>query len=190
MLTMRVLGLTLDETSHVPILLLQEEAGQELLPIWIGPLEAMAISVVLGSVPRERPLTHDLFINVLHGLKVRLSGVELVDLREGAYYAELVLLLENGATCRLDCRPSDAVALALRAEAPIRASKALLQRATTLQRSAEEFCGYTVAHVPVHKLVVQSHADTGLHTRAGQGAEQDRFAELLRSLEPESKRKM
>ena len=190
MLTMRVLGLTLDETSHAPILLLQEETGQELLPIWIGPLEAMAISVVLGNVPVERPLTHDLCITVLHSLKARLSGVELVDLREGTYYADLVLLGENGSTYRLDCRPSDAVALALRAHVPIRASKALLRRAADLQRSDEEPGGHARVHVPIQKLVVKLHADKGSDTITGQSAEQDRFSALLRSLEPESKRKM
>ena len=184
MLTMRVLGLTLDETSHAPILLLQEETGQELLPIWIGPLEAMAISVVLGNVSVERPLTHDLCINVLHSLKVRLGGVELVDVREGAYYANLVLLLENGETRRLDCRPSDAVALSLRAKAPIRASRALLQRSAAAPGSC------TLAHVPVQKLVVALHADKSAAVPLGHSVEQDRFAELLRSLEPESKRKM
>jgi bifunctional DNase/RNase len=171
-------------------LLLQEEAGQELLPIWIGPLEAMAISVVLGKVPVERPLTHDLCINVLHSLKARLSGVELVDLREGTYYATLVLLLENGETRRLDCRPSDAVALALRAHVPIQASKAILRRAAGSQRSAEEPCGYTLAAVPIQKLVVELHADKDALANAGQSTEQDHLVELLRSLEPESKRKM
>ena len=190
MLTMRVLGLTLDETSHAPILLLQEEAGQELLPIWIGPLEAMAISVVLGNVPMERPLTHDLCINALHSLKVRLNGVELVDLREGTYYADLVLLLENGETRRLDCRPSDAVALALRAQAPIRASKALLRRAADVQRAVAEPGGYALAHMPIQKLVVALHTDKISDAPVGRSMEQDRFAELLRSLEPESKRKM
>jgi bifunctional DNase/RNase len=193
-LTMRVLGLTLDETSHAPILLLQDEAGQELLPIWIGPLEAMAIAMVLGNMtlPAERPQTHDLFINLLHALKARLGGVELLDLREGAYYADLVLLLENGATYRLDCRPSDAVALALRAEAPIRARKELLRRAGAVRRSVEveEACGFAFAHAPIHKMSVQAQADKGFHACAGQGAAPDRLAELLRALEPESKRKM
>jgi bifunctional DNase/RNase len=188
---MRVLGLTRDEASHVPILLLQEEAGQELLPIWIGPLEAMAISVVLGNVPMERPLTHDLCISVLHSLKARLSVVELLDEREGTYYADLVLLRENGETHRLDCRPSDAVALALRAHVPIRASKTLLQRAAGLQRSGTAPGVSTPsAHVPVQKLVVKLHADKVANASAGQSVEQDRFSELLRSLEPESKRKM
>jgi len=187
---MRVLGLTLDETSHTPILLLQEEAGQELLPIWIGPLEAMAISVALGNVPTERPLTHDLCINLLHSLKARLSGVELVDLREGAYYANLVLLLENGVTYRLDCRPSDAVALALRAHAPIRASKTLLQRVADMRRPTEEPAGQTPANAPLQKMAVQLHTDKTVHADAGQRTEQERFAELLRTLEPESKRKM
>jgi bifunctional DNase/RNase len=187
---MRVLGLTLDETSHAPILLLQEETGQELLPIWIGPLEAMAISVVLGKVPMERPLTHDLCLNVLHSLKARLSGVELVDMRDGIYYADLVLQLESGATHRLDCRPSDAVALALRARVPIRASKAILQRTTDARRATDAPGGCVLANVPIQKLVAVLHADQYPHASSGQSAEQDRFSELLRSLEPESKRKM
>ena len=190
MLTMRVLGLTLDETNHVPILLLQEEAGQELLPIWIGPLEAVAISMALGKAPMERPLTHDLCISVLHSLKARLSGVELLDLREGTYYADLVLRLENGETHRLDCRPSDAVALALRAQAPIRASKTLLQRVVGLQRSVEDSGGHTLVNVDTQKLVAKVHSDKAADAGTGQRAEQDRFSELLRSLEPESKRRM
>ena len=190
MLTMRVLGLTLDETSHAPILLLQEEAGQELLPIRIGPLEAMAISVALGNVSLERPLTHDLCINMLHSLKARLSGVELVDLREGAYYANLVLLLEDGVTYRIDCRPSDAVALALRAHAPIRASKTLLRRPADVLRAEAESCGDRLAHAPQHKTLVQPHADKDAPADAGQRTDRERFLELLRTLEPESKRKM
>jgi bifunctional DNase/RNase len=190
MLTMRVLGLTLDETSHAPILLLQEEAGQELLPIWIGPLEAMAISVALGKVPMERPLTHDLCISVLRSLKARLRSVELMDLREGTYYADLVLILENGETHRLDCRPSDAVALALRAHVPIRASRELLQRTADLQRSEDAPGGNPVANVPIQKLAVQLHVARNPGVSGGQSTEQDRFAELLRQLEPESKRKM
>lgn len=118
LVTMRVLGLTLDDASHAPILILQEEAEKELLPIWIGAMEAMAISLALGKVPVERPLTHDMLLLLLHALDARLSSVELVDLREGTYYAELVLNLKDGETRRLDCRPSDAVALALRAGAP------------------------------------------------------------------------
>jgi bifunctional DNase/RNase len=188
---MRVLGLTLDETSHAPILLLQEEAGQELLPIWIGPLEAMAISVVLGNVPMERPMTHDLCISIMHSLQARLSVVELTDVREGTYYADLVLRRENGETYRLDCRPSDAVALALRARVPIRASKALLQRAADLQRTgAAPDLPAPSAHVPIQKLVVKLHTDKAGHVSAGQNVVQDRFSDLLRSLEPESKRKM
>ncbi|MCL2122997.1 MAG: bifunctional nuclease family protein, partial [Desulfovibrionaceae bacterium] len=98
--------------------------------------------------------------------------------------------LENGETRRLDCRPSDAVALALRAKAPIRASKAVLRRAADLQRSAAESGEHTLAHAPIQKLVVALHADKDADPAAGHSVEQDRFSELLRSLEPESKRKM
>ncbi len=170
---MKVLGLTLDDTSHAPILLLQEEAGKELLPIWIGAMEAMAISLALGKVPVDRPLTHDLIVMILRNLSIRIHGVELTDLREGTYYADLVLGLQNGQSCRIGCRPSDAVALALRVDAPIRASRHVLQLAAA-GRAGE---GATPGEP-------QQAAQ-----RAG-GTEQERLFDLLRSLEPESKRKM
>jgi bifunctional DNase/RNase len=146
--------------------------------------------VALGKAPMDRPLTHDLCISLLCSLKGRLKSVELMDLRDGTYYADLVLSLENGETHRLDCRPSDAVALALRAHVPIRASRALLQRTAELQRSADAPGGNPVANVPIQKLAVELHVARNPGASSGQGKEQDRFAELLRQLEPESKRKM
>ena len=180
MLTMRVLGLTLDDASHAPILLLQEETGQELLPIWIGAMEAMAISLALGKVPVDRPLTHDLLLLLLHSLDARLSGVELVALRDGAYYADLVLLLQNGETRRIDCRPSDAVALALRAQAPIRVSKDILYTAAGRRVSDDLNFTDTLLQTPD-----EDPADS-----ARRAEEEQRLAELLHSLEPESRRKM
>jgi bifunctional DNase/RNase len=180
MLTMRVLGLTLDDASHAPILLLQEETGRELLPIWIGAMEAMSISLALGKVPVDRPLTHDLLLLLLRSLDARLSGVELVALREGTYYADLILQLENGETRRLDCRPSDAVALALRAQAPIRVSEEILHAAAGRRVSDDGSFTEALLQTPVEN-------DAGDARRA---EEERRLAELLRALEPESRRKM
>jgi bifunctional DNase/RNase len=168
MLNMKVLGLTLDEANHAPVLILQGEAEEEFLPICIGAMEAMAISLALGRIPVERPLTHDLLLALLHSLEVRLSGVELVALRKGTYYADLVLSLKGGEIRRIDCRPSDAVALALRADVPIRANRELLFRGESERRSGAE----EAAETPE------------------ENGEERRLSRLLLSLEPESKRRM
>lgn len=128
MIEMKVVGLSLDDATKAPILVLRREAGEELLPIWIGAMEAMAISIALNSVDVPRPLTHDLLLNTLRSLGAQLVAVDVVDLRDGTYFAELDVLL-NGSRTRVDCRPSDAIALALRADVPIFVSEDVLRRA-------------------------------------------------------------
>lgn len=128
MIEMKVVGLSLDDATKAPILVLRREAGEELLPIWIGAMEAMAISIALNSVDVPRPLTHDLLLNTLRSLGAQLVAVDVVDLRDGTYFAELDILL-NGSRTRVDCRPSDAIALALRADVPIFVSEDVLRRA-------------------------------------------------------------
>lgn len=128
MIEMKVVGLSLDDATKAPILVLRREAGEELLPIWIGAMEAMAISIALNSVDVPRPLTHDLLLNTLRSLGAQLVAVDVVDLRDGTYFAELDILL-NGSRIRVDCRPSDAIALALRADVPIFVSEDVLRRA-------------------------------------------------------------
>ncbi len=126
MVEMEVFGLALDEHSQSPILILKDKNEQHVLPIWIGALEAMAISMVLNKIAMPRPMTHDLFFDVLRNFKSSLVRVELVSLREGVYYAELVLQREKEQT-RIDSRPSDAITLALRAGVPIMARASLLE---------------------------------------------------------------
>lgn len=128
MVEMKVVGLSLDDATKAPILVLRREAGEELLPIWIGAMEAMAISIALNSVDVPRPLTHDLLLNTLRSLGAQLVAVDVVDLRDGTYFAELDILL-GGSRVRVDCRPSDAIALALRADVPIFVSEDVLRRA-------------------------------------------------------------
>ncbi|BBD08341.1 bifunctional nuclease family protein [Desulfovibrio ferrophilus] len=114
MVEMKVYGLALDETSQVPVLVLKDLAEEQTLPIWIGAMEAMAISLVLNEVSLPRPMTHDLLLNLAEGVGGKVSRVEIVRLEGGTYYAEIEVDLGEEIR-RIDSRPSDAVALALRA---------------------------------------------------------------------------
>lgn len=133
MVEMIVFGLALDEDSQMPILILKDKAEDVIFPIWIGALEAMSISITLNKVAVPRPMTHDLMLNVLEKLSARLEAVEIVSIHEGTYYAELVLNV-GGEERRVDCRPSDSIALALRAEAPIRVAEEVIALNKTLQK--------------------------------------------------------
>ena len=112
MRVMKVLGLTLDGTTNAPILVLQQEDGDEVLPIWLGAAEAMAISMALNDLSPDRPLTHPLLIEIMTALGARVSGVTITDLRDGTFYA-LLDLQRGSETIQLDCRPSDGIILAL-----------------------------------------------------------------------------
>ncbi|WP_461210782.1 bifunctional nuclease family protein [Desulfocurvus sp. DL9XJH121] len=118
MVEMKVFGLALDETSQVPVLVLKDLDENLSLPIWIGAMEAMAISLVLNEVSLPRPMTHDLLLSSIRELGATVTRVEVVRLEGGTYYAEIETDLDGGKR-RIDARPSDAVALALRAQCPI-----------------------------------------------------------------------
>jgi bifunctional DNase/RNase len=109
-----VVGVRVEMPSNAPIVLVRPVDGGVLLPIWIGPNEAAAIAMAQQGVVAPRPLTHDLFIATLLHAESPLRSVRIVRLEDGVFYAELVL--DSGA---VDARPSDAIALALRAAAPI-----------------------------------------------------------------------
>lgn len=115
---MRVEGLLFDPRSNMYILLLKEVEGVGTLPIWIGKPEADSIALALGKVMTPRPLTHDLIKNVIENLKIRISRIVVTDLLENTYYA-LIYLTDGKKETPVDSRPSDAVAVALRANAPI-----------------------------------------------------------------------
>lgn len=129
---MEVFGLALDEHSQSPIIVLKDKNEQHVLPIWVGALEAMAISMVVSGSAMPRPMTYDLLFDVLQHFESTLVRVELVSLREGIYYAELVLQKGKKQT-RIDSRPSDAVVLALRGGVPIMAHVDLLRAISTPQ---------------------------------------------------------
>lgn len=120
-----VKGLALDERSKSPVVILQEVGGKRAVPIWIGHAEAQAIASEVTGKKFQRPLTHDLMAIILDGLKVRLTKVVIADLRENTYYAQ-VFLERAKELLAIDARPSDAIALALRAKAPIFINDGLL----------------------------------------------------------------
>jgi bifunctional DNase/RNase len=123
-----VAHLGMDRTTNSPVVILREVGGERTLPIWIGPGEAHAIAMEMQGVHPQRPLTHDLLKHVLGGLGAALRRVNLTGIRDGTYYAEL--LLARGETIfEVDARPSDSIALALRCNAPIFSAEALFDRA-------------------------------------------------------------
>jgi bifunctional DNase/RNase len=120
-----VMGVRVEMPSNQPIVLLKELDGVRYLPIWLGAAEATAIAFAQQDVSPPRPLTHDLFKNVLDSLKVNLQTVYLTEIKEGVFYAQLNF--NEGES--ISARPSDAIALALRTGSPILASEELLEEA-------------------------------------------------------------
>jgi len=118
LIQMKVAGLTIDPVTNTPIVILKDTEESKTLPIWIGLFEASAIATELEKIGFSRPMTHDLLNQVIKGLDVRVSMIEINDLRDNTFFA-VIHLLKDGANIKIDSRPSDAIALALRADAPI-----------------------------------------------------------------------
>ncbi len=125
MLEMKIRGLTLDPLTNMPIVILKDLEEERALPIWVGIFEANAIGLEMESVPTPRPMTHDLIKNILEGIDANVSRIVVSDLKDNTFYAEIFLFL-NGNEVSVDSRPSDAIALALRVDAPIFVAKKVL----------------------------------------------------------------
>lgn len=133
---MTVRGLTLDPVTNAPIVVLKAEGGSRILPIWIGLFEANAIAIEMEKIDTPRPMTHDLLKNVIGLLEARVERVVVDNLRGNTFFASIYL--QCGAQeRRLDARPSDAIALALRAGAPIFVTEDVLARSRGVD-SAED----------------------------------------------------
>jgi len=118
LIKMKVEGMLFDPRSNMYILLLKEVEGNNTLPIWIGKPEADSIALALGKVETPRPLTHDLVKNITESLKVKITKIIVTEIQDNTYYA-LVCLNDGKDETLVDSRPSDAVAVALRVNAPI-----------------------------------------------------------------------
>ncbi|RME61904.1 MAG: bifunctional nuclease family protein [Candidatus Dadabacteria bacterium] len=129
-------GIVLDPNTQAPVVVLKDAAGEVHLPIWIGISEATSIASAIKEIQMSRPLTHDLMHTVLEELGARIERVVITDLRDSTYYGELIVSFGD-KVCVIDSRPSDAIALALRAAAPIFVAKKVLEQAkVTLANSS------------------------------------------------------
>jgi len=128
---MTIKGLMVDPITNMPIIILRDKDGQRVLPIWVGVFEANAIALQMENVATPRPMTHDLLKNVISDLKADIQKIVVSDLRETPFYA-LIYLLVNGEPVAVDARPRAAIALALRAQAPIFVEDRVIDNAKTV----------------------------------------------------------
>jgi bifunctional DNase/RNase len=127
---MTIKGLMVDPITNMPIIILRDKEGQRVLPIWVGVFEANAIALQIENVATPRPMTHDLLKNVITDLRGRIERIVVSDLKENTFFA-LIYLNVNGEVIAVDARPSDAIALALRASAPIFVEEKVIDHART-----------------------------------------------------------
>lgn len=116
---MKIEGLLFDPRSNMYILLLREVDGHNTLPIWIGKPEADSIALALGKIVTPRPLTHDLIKNVIQGMKMKVTKIIITEIIDNTYYAGIYIDKGDGTEISIDSRPSDAIAVAIRINAPI-----------------------------------------------------------------------
>lgn len=137
MMRMNIVGVRVELPTNQPIVLLQEDGGERFLPIWIGAFEATAIAFAVQGVETARPMTHDLFKNVLDELSVEIQQIVINDLVDGTFYAEITMM-HGEAKHVVSARPSDAIALAVRMEVPIFAEESVLEEAGIVMETADE----------------------------------------------------
>jgi bifunctional DNase/RNase len=126
-----------DPITNMPIIILRDKDGQRVLPIWVGVFEANAIALQIENVTTPRPMTHDLLKNVIQDLRGRIEKIVVSDLKENTFYA-LIYLAVAGEVMAVDARPSDAIALALRARAPIFVEEKVIDHAKTADLTPEK----------------------------------------------------
>jgi uncharacterized protein len=137
MIEMVIYGVSFDLVGKQPIVLLKTADGNKFLPIWIGHPEAAAILMKLQGASTPRPMTHDLVTDMLEQLDAQVTRITVTELKENTFYASITVA-QNGSEIEIDSRPSDAIALAVRAEAPIYANERVIEE------SAIEFEGEEV----------------------------------------------
>ncbi len=137
MLEMKVNGLAIDPSTNMPIVILKDLEEERALPIWVGIFEANAIALEMESVPTPRPMTHDLIENILEETEATVLRIVVNDLKDNTFYAEIYLSV-NGTEVAIDSRPSDAIALALRVDAPIFVAKKVLDEARSIDLTDPE----------------------------------------------------
>ena len=134
---MAIKGLMVDPITNMPIIILRDRDGQRVLPIWVGIFEANAIALQMENVSTPRPMTHDLLRNVIEDLKGQVTKVLISDLKDNTFYA-LIYVDVAGELVAIDARPSDAIALALRTQAPIFVEESVIDNAKGIDFGTEK----------------------------------------------------
>jgi bifunctional DNase/RNase len=134
---MTIKGLMVDPITNTPIVILRDKEGDRVLPIWVGIFEANAIALQIENVTTARPMTHDLLRNIIQDLQASVERIVVSDVQDNTYYA-MIYLARNGETLAIDARPSDAIALALRARAPIFVEERVVEHARTVDFSTDK----------------------------------------------------
>lgn len=137
MIKMEIKGLLMDPVSNMPVVILRDAGNGVFLPIWVGIFEANAIAIAMEKIATPRPMTHDLLRNLLVELDTKVDRVVINELKDNTFFARITL--SRGATTwEIDSRPSDAIALALRAEAEIFVEEEVLERSKSLRADGAE----------------------------------------------------
>ena len=131
MIEMNIKGLMVDPITNMPIIILRDQEGEKVLPIWVGVFEANAIALQIENIQTPRPMTHDLLRNIIQDLQATVEKIVVCDLKENTFYA-LIHLQTPAGPVAIDARPSDAIALALRTRAPILVDEKVIDNAKTV----------------------------------------------------------
>jgi uncharacterized protein len=137
LIEMTIKGLMVDPITNMPIIILRDQDGQRVLPIWVGVFEANAIALQIENITTPRPMTHDLLKNVIQDLNGAVQKVVVCDLKDNTFYA-LIFVALGHESIAIDARPSDAIALALRARAPILVEESVIEHAKTVDFTSDK----------------------------------------------------
>lgn len=148
-LEMKVKGVAMDPHGNTPVVILEDLEGQQAFPIWIGLPEAQAIARALEETATPRPMTHTLFQNILNNLEVKVTRILINDLQSNTFYASIILR-QGSKIFTIDARPSDALALALGAKAPIYVAKKVLGSVRTVNLSAASLPQHSSKQLGMH----------------------------------------
>ena len=170
MVNMEVVGVRIEMPSNQPIVLLKEVDGSRFLPIWVGAVEATAIAFAQQGMVAQRPLTHDLIANILEAADLTMTAIQVVQLKDGIFYAELQVRTDSGTVLKISARPSDAIAIALRTKSNILADSDLLDEV-----------GIDIPE----RLLGDGEGGLGVGGEGGSDVELERFREFLDQINPE-----
>ncbi|MBX7138704.1 MAG: bifunctional nuclease family protein [Oligoflexia bacterium] len=177
-------GLLLDPHTQAPVVVLKDETGEIHLPIWIGIAEATSIASAIKQVSMARPLTHDLMHEVFLELGVRVERIMITELKDSTYFAELILAVGDKAII-LDSRPSDAIAIALRAAAPIFVAQQVLEKAKVAFSSSGQLPPQGKEGATEEGSQGEEDPNARIQNTDFKNIDKDRWQEILNALDPD-----